>query len=44
MKRDNASQTNKQLCNQQRSKRRIEHRFRIVKQLPFQFAPQQIRG
>ena len=26
------------------SMRPIEHRFRIVKQLPFHFAPQQIRG
>ena len=35
---------NKALLNQQRSKRGIEHRFRIVKQLPFHFAPQRIRG
>ena len=33
----------KALWNQQRSKRRHEHRFRIVKQLPFRMAPQQIQ-
>ena len=28
---------------QQRLKRRLEHSFRVVKQLPFHFTPQQIQ-
>ena len=32
----------KALWNQQRLKRRLEHSFRIVKQLPFHSAPKQI--
>ena len=33
----------KALWNQQRLKRRLEHSFRILKQLPFHFAQRQIQ-